>query len=661
MLSDVVSNISGVGPKITKTLYDANIRTKNDLILFMPIRYINYEIEDISKIDCDSTLTIRGTICSSLASIKLKSSTGLLFYIISNNIKIKILAFGMEYLRYKLKKNEEYVFFGAYKYQSKELYIKSYFTSDFKNYIEPVYNIKIPNSYIMKFISEIYKERPYFKETLPDDLLKKHNLLDINSWIYKSHFPNDIEDTKEAIRRNKYENYLKYNIRLNALRYYYDTSKKKSKMIDYNKINEFINELPYELSSGQKNAISDILKDLNSNFLMNRLLQGDVGSGKTIVALIALYANYLAGYKGALMVPSEVLSVQHYNQAIKFLEKYKIRIVLLNSGVKESQKKKIYSSLENGEIDIVIGTQSLINNDLILNNLGLVIIDEQHKFGVVERQKLISKGIKCDALFMTATPIPRTLGITKYADLSISTIDVMPSNRKKVLTRVCDINDTEFISKSIYKNVLKSHQVFVVVPVINESVIEGMVNIDEAYKRLSSVLPNVRFGLIHGGMKNNEKNEVMEKFKAHEFDCLISTTVIEVGIDISNATLIIIYNAERYGLATLHQLRGRVGRNDLLCGCILATSMGDSERLKIMEETNDCFELSEADFNLRGPGDILGSVQSGFLGANFLKDIEIFKDASADALEIYNRYISGEYIEIVDTIIKENDENNKLN
>ena len=661
MLDDLVSSISGIGPKITKTLYDANIRTKRDLILFMPIRYIHYDVLDPRSIESDSTITIRGIVDSSIASIKLKSSGGVIFYIISNNIRIKIVAFGMEYLRYKLKKGSEYVFFGTYKVLSKELYLKSYFDKGFKNYIEPVYNIKIPNSYIMKFISEIYKERPQFEETIPEELINKNNLLDINTWIYRSHFPSDIEDTKEAIRRNKYERYLEYNIRLNALRYYYDTSKKDPKRIDYNKILDLIRNLPFELSSGQKSAINDILNDLGSKYLMNRLLQGDVGSGKTIVAFIALYANYLAGYKGALMVPSEVLSVQHYNKALKLLGELGPKITLLNSGVRESQKKKIYSLLANGEIDIIIGTQSLINDDLLLNNLGLVVIDEQHKFGVGERQRLISKGIKCDSLFMTATPIPRTLGITKYADLSISTIDVMPSNRKKVLTKVCDIADTEFIAKAIYKNVSKSHQVFVVVPVINESVLEGIVNIDEAYNRLSKLLPDVRFELIYGGMKSIDKNKIMERFKAHEFDCLISTTVIEVGIDISNATLMVIYNAERFGLATLHQLRGRVGRNDLVCGCILATSKGDCERLRIMEETSDCFELSEADFNLRGPGDILGSVQSGFLGTSFFKDMDIFKDASKDALEIYNRYISGEYIKIVDRIIKENDENNKLN
>lgn len=661
MLDDKVDLIKGIGLKYQRILYENNIETKRDLLFFLPKRFIDYKVEDPNEIHEDITTTIKGVVDSNLASIKFRSSGALLFYIISNNKRIKVLAFGMEYLRYKIKKGHYYAFFGAYKAASAELYIKNVFDENFKEFIEPVYPIKIANSYIMKFISEIYQEHPMVEDKIPEYLLEKRNLLDINTYLYKSHFPNDLEDVSFVSRRYKYETYLNYNLRLNALRYYYDISKKEAKDFSYNKILELIRSLPYKLTDGQNKALYDVFSDMRSKRLMNRLIQGDVGSGKTIIAFIALYANYLAGFQGALMVPSEVLSNQHYDKILALLSQCSLKIGLLNSGVKSSEKKKIYKGIESGEIDILIGTQSLIQDGIMFNKLGLVVIDEQHRFGVRERQELINKGIKCDSLFLSATPIPRTLGISKYADLDITTVETMPSNRKRVLTKVCNISDDEFICKAIYKNVMKNHQVFVVVPVINESNLDGIIDVNEAYERLSKHLPDVRFKILHGGMKSSEKNQIMQDFKNHNFDCLISTTVIEVGIDIKNATLMVVYNAERYGLATLHQLRGRVGRNDLNCGCILATDKEMCERLKIMEETYDCFKLAEEDLALRGPGDLLGSSQSGFVGLNILNDMDIFKEAQEDALELYKKYENGNAYKLVSDILENNNENNKLN
>ena len=661
MLEDKVDGIVGIGPKYLKILHENNIWSKKDLILFTPSRYIHYELVDVNDIKEDTLITIKGVVDSNLASIGLKSSKAILFFVNTSNVRIKVVGFGMEYLRYKLKKGASYAFFGTYKYLTKELYLKNVFSQDFKEFIEPVYPIKIANSYMMKFISEIYKERPKLEEEIPLEYLNKRNLFDINEYLYQAHFPSNISSTYEVIKRQKYEKYLKYNISLKALRYYYDSNKKSPKSFDYNKILSVIRNLEYKLTDDQFKALNDILNDFKSPYLENRLIQGDVGCGKTIVASLALYANYLAGYQGGLMVPSEVLSNQHFTKIKELLSPYGLRIELINSGISLSNRKKIYKDIENGEIDIIIGTQSLIQSGVMFNKLGFVVIDEQHRFGVRERQELINKGIKCDAVFMSATPIPRTLGITKFADLDISTIESVPSNRKKVLTKVCDINDLDFIANAINKNVIKNHQVFVVVPVINESVLEGIVNIDDAYKMLSERLPNVRFRILHGGIKSQEKAQIMDDFKNHKFDCLISTTVIEVGIDIKNATLMVIYNAERYGLATLHQLRGRVGRNDLVCGCILATQNKLCDRLRIMEETYDCFKLAEEDLLLRGPGDILGDSQSGFVGINIMNDLDIFKESASDAEEIYNDYVNGIKRPIIEKIIELGKENNKLN
>ena len=505
--------------------------------------------------------------------------------------------------------------------------------------------------------SESSKEEILFADELPISLKNKYNILDYKTYLYRAHFPKNEDEIKSVYQRTLYEAYLKYNIRIESLRYYYDTYKKEPKIFDYNKILDFIGKLKFKLTSDQMDAVTQILLELRSNRIENRLIQGDVGSGKTIVAIIALYANYLAGYMGALMVPSEVLSYQHYNNIKNYLAEYGIRIELLNSTIKQSERKQIISKLDNNEIDILVGTHSLFNEDLKYHNLGLVVIDEQHRFGVLQRQNLINKGINSDSLFLTATPIPRTLGISRFLDLDITSIKTKPEDRKKIMTKIVRCDDLEFIAKAIYKNVSKGHQVFVVVPMVLESVDDDIYTIDRAYDELTRVLKDVKFKTLHGSMKNKE--EIMNQFKNKEFDCLISTTVIEVGIDIKNATLIVIYNAERFGLSTLHQLRGRVGRNDLISGCILASNK-DNMRLKVMEETNDCFTLSDYDLKMRGFGDIFGISQSGFKSFD-IEDELIFGDAKNDAKQLYNDYIIGNHTKIVERIILDKNKINKLN
>ena len=407
------------------------------------------------------------------------------------------------------------------------------------------------------------------------------------------------------------------------------------KDIDIIKINEFINGLPFELTTHQKEALNDIFKDLKSNKRMNRLLEGDVGSGKTIVALISMYALYLSGYQSALMVPTEVLANQHYENFKNLLEGYNIEIALLTGSTKKSEKNKIYDRLKSGKINMVIGTHAIIEDDIKYNNLGLVITDEQHRFGVNQRNNLRNKGNMPDVLYMSATPIPRTYALTIYGDMDISIINTMPSGRKKIITKVFDNSDIKKVLVKIKQELDLGHQIYIVSPLIEDSE-EEMEDTKKLEKKFKLAFKNYNIGVMHGKLSPKEKNKVMDDFVNKKIDILISTTVIEVGVDVKNATMIVIFDAYKFGLATLHQLRGRVGRNSEQSYCVLMTNR-ETERLNIMENVSDGFTLAEEDLKLRGSGDLFGIKQSGdmsFKLANIQKDYELLIKAKADSEEV---------------------------
>lgn len=653
-MKENISFVKGVGKKTLEYFNKANIFSKEDLVLTLPSRYKYYYVEDINNVLEERVISIKAKVLSLSAIKKIRRNLSTLIYSLDvNGIKIRAIIFGQDYLKYSLKKNMDVVFYGLYRPASHEIVVRECFTDSFIEKIECIYPIKnITSNAIKKILKDIYStSKTNYLDEIPSYLREKYKLLEYNDYIYKSHFPSSYNDLKEINRRTKYTIYLKYSLKLNCLRYYLDTKNKTEKIFDDKIISDFISKLDYTLTSDQLKAIEECFSDLRSNRIMNRLVQGDVGSGKSIVALICAYAVVLSGYQVALMVPSEVLSTQHYDYFTNLLPN--INIELLNSSIKSASKKRIIDNIAYGNTQIVIGTQSLIEDNIKFKNLGLTIVDEQHKFGVNERAKLINKGDFCDSLFLTATPIPRTLGISRYGDLDISSIYTKPSGRKKVLTKVVHNDDIDFINNAIIKNVSKGHQVFVVVPVINESENLDLINVNDKYEELKELNPSIRFGILHGDMKDDNKTSVMELFKNHEIDVLVSTTVIEVGIDIKDATLMIIYNAERFGLSSLHQLRGRVGRNDYQSGCLLATNNINNDRLKLMEECYDCFTLSEFDLKQRGPGDILGYRQSGFLDLDFENDNNVFKIAIKDAKEIYDDYLKGNKHQIVENIIKE--------
>ncbi len=660
-----ISILKGIGKKSLIYLNEKGIYTIKDFLLNLPIKYVVYEKENLSNILENKLLCLSGNITSGIITRKFKNSVNsLIFSINVSGILVKVLVFGQDFWRFRLKKGQNITIYGNYKYKEREIIAKEINLENSSSKIETYYDIDMPNKTIKKIISDIYLQYELkFDDKIPNFLVEKYRLLEYNDYLKISHFPTTKFDIKQIFRRKKYSKYLESSISFECLRYYYDSVKKEPKKYDETKISKLINDLPYKLTSDQQIAINTMLEETRSNQIMNRLVQGDVGSGKSIVSLLIALANVSASYQVVLMAPTEILAIQHYNYFCKLLNDYKIRIALLTGSTKNKDRLEILEHTMNKRIDILIGTHALIEDTVKFKNLGLVIIDEQHRFGVRERSKLLDKGECVDAMFLTATPIPRTLGITRFGDLDITSIKTKPLGRKEVITKAMKMTDLDFLVEEIKRNISNGNQVFVIVPLVNESEKIEAISINECYDLLNMRLPKIEISTIHGNLKSQEKDKIMNQFKNHEIDVLISTTVIEVGVDIKNATLMVIFNAERFGLSQLHQLRGRVGRNDLESYCYLVSNNDDCQRLNVLESCNDCFTLSDEDLKLRGPGDFLGEKQSGFLELELENDIRIYECARNDAKEIYHKHINNiEKFPIIEDILDTfNSEKIKLN
>ena len=478
---------------------------------------------------------------------------------------------------------------------------------------------------------------------LPDLI---HNLMNKKSAIKNIHIPEDILLLKKARQRIKYEELFMYVLKINYLKNKINNDNLAiERNIDKEKLDKFIKSLPFELTLDQDKAVNDIINDLSIKKRMNRLLQGDVGSGKTVIALIAVYANYLSKYQSALMAPTEILAVQHYEEAKKIFSKYKLNIALLTSSTSNKDKKTIYEELENGKIDLIIGTQALIQENVKYKKLGLVITDEQHRFGVNQRDTFKGKGISPDVLSMSATPIPRTYALTIYGDTDVSSIKSKPKGRKEIITVFKKEKDITDVLEMMKKELELNHQIYVVAPMIDtesdsekESVYDLEEKMNKAFGKISKI------GIIHGKLDPKDKDKVMKDFEKNKINILISTTVIEVGVNVPNASMIVIFNANMFGLSTLHQLRGRVGRGDTQSYCVLVAKESE-ERLRFLESTSDGFEISEYDFQTRGEGDLFGTRQSGELGlkmANIKRDFKMLLKAKEDADEFINMLLTFE-------------------
>ena len=630
-----LKKVKGVGEKNLYYLNQAGIFTIDDLLFKFPLNYIIYE-QDKDKLFNGELTYVEGTICSNVSMYKYKGrSYAFSFFIENIDFKLKINLFTTLYAGVRLKRGMNIGIYGKYVKRDKYFSVRKIFTENFGLKIENEYKIKdILNSTFTRIVKNAITSFNEYEETLPQSLIDKYKLLNIKDYIYKTHFPNDKNDVIEVLRRRKYEEFFWYLLRLEFIKSIREDIKKTERKIDKEILNDFLFKLPFTLTEDQKKVLFDIEKDILSSKPMNRLVQGDVGCGKSIISLYSAFALITSGYQAAIMVPTELLAIQQFKSAKEYLSKYGIIVELLTSSKTKKEKNDILERLQSGRINLIIGTHSLIEDNVKFGNLGIVIIDEQHKFGVKQRQKLIDKYKYTDCLYLTATPIPRSLGLTIFGDLDISSIHAMPEGRLQTITKIVKYSQIKGLMKSISNELNKNNQIYVVTPLIDDLNELNIMDVNKAYNLFKDYFPDKKILVVHGKMKDEEKNKNMIDFSERRADILISTTVIEVGVNVKKATVMVICDADRFGLAGLHQLRGRVGRSIYQSYCILLTNDPLNERLKTIEGTTDGFKIAEADLKQRGPGDYLGESQSGFFALNyvdFYNDIKIYECAKEDA------------------------------
>lgn len=635
----MLEDIKGIGPKSLLALKALNLYTKDDVINYFPYRYNVYTPVKLRECSEGDTCTITGYVESAAKVFFIRKNLNKLSFAFNTGSElVNVTIFNRAYLKPNIRIKSYISVIGKYNRKS-----NTFMASDIKltpitkTVIEPVYHLNqgIKRSNFKKLVDEILDNTVEIKSNVPDYLIEKYNFINKKEAVTNVHKPKDINSLKKADLHLIYEELFTFMLKVSYLKEKSASDGKFNiKSFDEDRVNNFISSLPFNLTDGQMQAVSDIKGDFLSKKKMNRLILGDVGSGKTIVSFIALYMNMLAGYQGVLMAPTEILAVQHFNNMVGLFGD-KLNIQLLTSSTKKGERNKILQNLKNGDAQVLIGTHSLLNDELVYNNLGLVITDEQHRFGVNQRQTLQEKGKDVDVLYMSATPIPRTLALTIYGDMDITEIRTKPGGRKEIITKIFKNSELKNVLEKMLDEIKAGHQIYVVAPLIDDEEDEKM-NVTSLKDKFDVAFNGmVPTGLLHGKMKPNQKDEVMNSFKNGDTKILISTTVIEVGVDVKNATMMVIFNAERFGLATLHQLRGRVGRNDMQSYCYLISDY-DAERLKVLEESNDGFYISEQDFKLRGGGDIFGIRQSGeqsFKIANLNRDYKILMQCKSDAEE----------------------------
>ncbi len=640
---DKLSKVKGIGPKSELLLNKIGIYTIDDLVTHFPFRYDVLERTDIRTIDDpNQKIVIDGKVESVPLIIRFKGGLNKLnFRLYTTYGSVGVSIFGRAFLKKNLPVGENIIVIGKYD-KSKNIITASdikFGTLSKEARIESVYHTtsglsqKILSNAINNALTIYGKE---LSDSIPNYLIEKYNFLNKKIALNIVHNPPSYEKLKEASIRLKYEELFEFMFKINYLKKENNKNNLGVERKTNKNIDDFIKKLPFELTNDQKKALDEIIKDLNSKYRMNRLLQGDVGSGKTIVAILAMYYNKLCGYQSALMAPTEILATQHYNNIREMFKDFDVNIELLTGSVLKKEKERIYQGLKDGSIDFIIGTHALIQEEVEYNNLGLVITDEQHRFGVNQRSNLKNKGIRPDVLYMSATPIPRTYALTIYGDMDVSIIKEMPKGRLPVKTKVFKTSEMKKVYSLMNDELVNNHQIYVIAPLIEENEELDLTTVYQLRDKINLIFGGkYNIGIVHGKMKAKEKDLVMGEFKNNTCNILISTTVIEVGVDVSNATMMVIFDANRFGLSTLHQLRGRVGRSKLQSKCLLISD-SDTERLEIMEETNDGFEISEEDFKLRGSGDLFGTKQSGdmtFKMANLKSDYRILLQAKKDSQE----------------------------
>ncbi len=638
-----LKDIKGVGPRALTLLSKIGINTVDDLVTNYPFRYEFLVRGNLAETNDGDHIIIDGKIESSPILVRFKAGLNKMnFRLVTASGVVGVSIFNRAFLKSQLTVGTTITVIGKFDKPKNVITASEIKMESLSNKvkIEPVYHLTsgLTNKNMALYINmALLGQSKEIHDSIPLKYQEKYNFSNKRLALNIVHNPPSKEKLKEAIIRLKYEELFEFMFKINYLK---EENKKANsgiaRSIDESKVNNFISSLPFELTKDQVTAVNTIIKDLKSPNRMNRLLQGDVGSGKTIVSFIAMYANYLSGYQSALMAPTEILATQHFSNLKEVFKDYNLNMALLTGSTPKKEKDLIYEELKNGDIDIIVGTHALIQDDVTYHNLGLVITDEQHRFGVNQRANLQNKGQKPDTLYMSATPIPRTYALTIYGDMDVSTIKTRPKGRKKIKTVVKTNKEIKDVLELMYEELKEGHQIYVIAPLIEESENSDLTNVNDLKEKMTLAFGSkYKIDLVHGKMASAAKELIMNEFLQNKVQILISTTVIEVGVDVPNATMMVIFNAERFGLSTLHQLRGRVGRSELQSSCILISD-NDTKRLEIMENTNDGFEISEEDFKLRGHGDLFGTKQSGdmtFKIADLKADYKILLQAREDSLE----------------------------
>ena len=628
-------------PRLNYLLGQMGIFTPRDVINHLPRRYEDFSYSLEKDIKDKQRLVLLGKVISIPKSVRAKGISVLTFDFMSNSRRYyKVVFFNQPYLAKMLKIDETYTLVGFFNLKRNEIDGSKITKGEIpqEERLKPVYSL--PSDYqnhlyagLVNKCLEQLKGQIY--TTIPYDYLNKYRLVNRETALNWAHNPKNPNEIHQALRHLKYEEALLFSLKNQLIRESNKSlSKIKKEPIDLDICAPFLDTIPYKLTKDQEEASKEIIEDMNQNALMYRLLQGDVGTGKTLVSFIALYANHLRGDQGALMAPTDALARQHYANAQKLFKNTKLKIALLLGSTPASEKKQIKDDLKEGYIDIIIGTHALFTKDTIYSSLGLVVIDEQHRFGVNQRIALANKGEHADLLMMSATPIPRSLALSIYGDLDISTLYTFPSTKRDVKTFVAT-SDDESIYKVIDEALADNKQAYVIAPLIDFSE-DGKFSVEQLYARYVLKYKGI-VGLLHGRMKQEEKEEALNKFYSGETKILVSTQVVEVGIDVKNANTMVIYDATHFGLASLHQLRGRIGRDGARSTCILVSDEEDKDKLDILTRSEDGFAIAEEDMKQRGPGELTGVKQSGIPDFNFLNivdDYKIFVVARDDAKEI---------------------------
>ncbi|MCR8979184.1 ATP-dependent DNA helicase RecG [Brevibacillus laterosporus] len=653
LLAGPVSNLYGIGEERAKDLEALGIYSIKDLVEYFPSRYEDYRIRDLTEVKHEERVTLVGTVYGE-PSVRFfgKKKSRISVKLVMDRVVVTAVWFNQMYVKTQLSPGKEIVVTGKWDKHKLQITVSEMTQKDSpraqkRNDLVPVYPLSagINLLFLRKTIQRaLEKYGKLIPEILPQELVERYRLLPRHEAIELIHFPGDAQEGHQARRRIMFEELFLFQVKMQAFRRITrQQTEGVAQAIPLELVREFVRSLPFPLTGAQKRVVKEVLDDMQAPYAMNRLLQGDVGSGKTVVAAIALYATVKAGYQGALMVPTEILAEQHLHSLTNLLEPLGLQIALLSGSVSGKKRRELLEALQSGSMDVVVGTHALIQDDVFFSKLGLVITDEQHRFGVEQRRVLRNKGLCPDVLFMTATPIPRTLAITAFGDMDVSVIDEMPAGRKPVETSWAKHEQFHQVLERMRAELSQGRQAYVICPLIEESDKLDVQNAIDVHAQLNMYFQEYQVGLMHGRLPSKEKDEVMQSFASANTQILVSTTVVEVGVNVPNATFMVIYDAERFGLAQLHQLRGRVGRGADQSYCVLIAdpkSEVGKERMRVMCETNDGFELSQRDLELRGPGDFFGTKQSGvpdFKVADLLSDYKALEVARQEAAVMVNK------------------------